>query len=436
MNTNKENLVMLKKILRRRMRTADSHPIANGHGLDSARLSIGPDGVQETRVYRTGSTTEAPGERLSGRLLGAAGVLIFGALVGAGFVGYEAQRLFALLHNHTSANPTAADQVRAVIIAALPDVGWVAMALVALVAALRGQSSLRARVGVMVFFGLSLGAQILYAPHTIEGMLVAVIAPVTMAWMLESYIVEVRRRVAAQRGADTDETPILTGVLVSAWRVLRAMVRLLLWFLRLMLDPKGTCRGVRTWVLETAPLAPGRTTASLASDRALEQAAEAETTVEQVRAETAAQLQAQADAIAAERAEMAERLNQSTVLARRAERRNIEQELASLNDRLTATFQAWERERAARCRLEELAKATSGRERLIVLYEHLGKDGDHRYGKRAAIGELAGELAAAAGLQSEGTARAYLYEHFDTVEARNSHEMSAPYDMIDAGSGS
>ncbi|SDQ03127.1 Protein of unknown function [Thermostaphylospora chromogena] len=156
------------------------------------------DGQRITHVLHHRPVKIRTGDRLPGSLLVGASLLVVAALIGAGIVGYEAQRLFALAHNHIGPE-TEADRLRAVIIAALPDVGWVAMALVALVAALRGQSSLRARVGVVVFFGLSLGAQVLYAPRTLEGILVAIIAPVAMAWMLETLVVEVRRWAAARR---------------------------------------------------------------------------------------------------------------------------------------------------------------------------------------------------------------------------------------------
>ncbi|NUW46987.1 DUF2637 domain-containing protein [Nonomuraea rhodomycinica] len=459
---------MLKKILGRRGK-ADSYPGGlNGHGLDSARLSIGPDGVHETRVYRTGSTNKAPGERLSGRLLGVAGVLIFGALVGAGFVGYEAQRLFALLHNHTDATPTAADQVRAVIIAALPDVGWVAMALVALVAALRGQSSLRARIGVMVFFGLSLGAQILYAPHTIEGMLVAVIAPVTMAWMLESYIVEVRRRVAAQRGLDIDETPILSMVLALLGRLIRLPFGLPLWLLRLCLDRKGTWAGARQWVLDVAPIAPGRTLASIRAAEAEAIASSAKLTAEQVREAAREQVDALQEAHASElrkiaearAAEAAARLQESqqereeharlikqlqaearasvarteseaqrTIEGYAGRLQDTEHQLRGLSERLRRAEADSDRLRqvetllkertselgAVRAELKLVTDQATPRVRLAALYERLRLSGDHRYRDRGAVPELARSWFLEIGVQSEGTARKYLHEYLDEL---------------------
>ncbi|GAA3225248.1 hypothetical protein [Nonomuraea helvata] len=459
---------MLKRILRRRG-AEESYPgVVNGHGLDSARLSIGPDGVRETRVYRTGPAKGAPGERLSGRLLGFAGVLIFGALVGSGFVGYEAQRLFALLHNHTGGQVTAADEVRAVIVAALPDVGWVAMALVALVAALRGQSSLRARIGVLVFFGLSLGAQVLYAPHSIEGMLVAVIAPVTMAWMLETFIVEVRRRVAAQRDLDIDETPVLSMVLAVLGRVIRAPFGVPLWLLRLGLDRKGTWAGAREWVLDVAPIAPGRTLASIRAAEAEAIASSATLTAEQVREAAREQVEALQEAHARELREIEEaraieaatRLEesqqereeharlikqlqaegraalarteseaQSTIEGYAGRLQDAEHQLRGLSERLRRAEADSDRLRqvenllqertselrAVRAELKLVTEQASPRVRLAALYERLRLSGDSRFGDRGAVPELARAWYLDIGVQSEGTARKYLHEYLDDL---------------------
>ena len=272
---------MSKFSLKRLLGRDDPVPTINGV-IHPDKTEIDPltpwsadQSVREIRtVVRPKGRAGAPKkDRLPGRLLGFAGVIIFAALVGAGIVAYEAQRLFALDHNHTGEAITQADELRAIIIAGLPDAGWVAMALVALVAALRGQSSLRARVGVLIFFGLSLGAQVLYAPKSPEGVLVAVIAPITMAWMLETFIVEVRRWAMSRRNIDAlDETPILTGVLLALVRLVRGVLGLIMWLIRLLFDARGTWKGVRGWVLETAPMAPGRTLAGIRAAEALAQA--------------------------------------------------------------------------------------------------------------------------------------------------------------------
>lgn len=439
-------------ILKRRNRPTEPPGQVNGHDLADGPLPpwTNQPQVRETRVFvgkRGGK------DKLPARILTLAGLIITAALLGSAFVGYEAQRLFAAANNHDpNTVATTADQARAVIIAALPDLGWVGMALVALVAALRGQSSLRARVGVIVFFGLSLGAQVLYAPRTVEGILVAVVAPLTMAWMLETWIVEVRRWAAARRNLDITETPILTGVLVALVRFIRGGVGLLLWCVRLGFDRTGTWRGVRSWVLDTAPLAPGRTLASQRAAEALALAEGATLTTKQVQQEAAAerlaleakaredrqaaeQLLAQAEQQAARKlAEVqqeAERrvhaLTEAAAGDARAQadllhRRETElAQVTSERDRAVVgaqrTHRAESETREVRAQLDDrrrmfelLCQYAGARAVLRAQYEALRLAGDQRYGDRDAVPDLARVWAPGVGI-TEQTARRYLLEH-------------------------
>jgi len=388
--------------LKARHSGGDTPAGVNGHAPQFAQSD---DGERTFNVvhWRPGKGGRAgQGDKLAGGLLTGASLLVVAALIGAGIVGYEAQRLFALAHNHTAPDATAADHLRAVIIAAIPDVGWVAMALVALVAALRGQSSLRARVGVVMFFALSLGAQVLYAPRTVEGLLVAVIAPVAMAWMLETLIVEVRRWAANRRGLEISETPILTGALLAAVRLVRLLLGILMWLVRLGFSPGSTFGGLREWVLDTAPIAPGR---SLASMRAAEAAAHAETahaTVERVRQEAKEERQALEARVADERQKAEDRL------------RRIEQEAA---DRIAAAEQAAteQADTARREAAEEVARVRAEAEaRLRRLTEtsatDAGKAADQIAGLQGELAEVRGQLDRARGAelrvqQAEQTAR-------------------------------
>ena len=367
------------------------------------------EGVREVRHYdvRLGGKRRQDGRRskdrdvLSGGLLWVAGLIIAASLVGAGYVAYESQRLFALEHI------SGADrQTRAAIIAALPDAGWGAMALVALVAALRGRSSARARLGVVVFFGLSLGAQVMYAPRTVEGVLVAVIAPITLAWMLESFVVEVRRWAGNRLGLELDESPILHGIMRAVVAVPVLGWRLLLWWVRLAFDRRGTWRGVRDWVLDEAPLAPGRTAASLRAAAALEQADQVQAAAEQARAEALAEV-AQ---LRTEAAEQVERIRAEQEAAAERARSALAEERDRILSEKVSLEHAFKQLRAEHERLLAVAPAKA---RLIAAYERLGADGDPRYMDRAAVAEVARELYEEAGLQSEGTARDYLYKHVD-----------------------
>jgi hypothetical protein len=450
------------------------HLVDAGSIAPGAPWSHNGNGVREVRHYnvlagRPEADEGASRDLLSGGLLWLAGLIIATSLAGAGYVAYENQRLFALAHL------TGSDQgTRAQIIAALPDAGWASMAIVALVAALRGQSSARARIGVVVFFGLSLGAQVLYAKPTVEGYLVAVIAPVTLAWMLETFVVEVRRWAARRRGLDLEVTPILSGVLRVAVGVPVLAGRFALWAARMVLDRTGTWGGLRQWVLDEAPLAPGRTAASLRAAAAVEQAgsvqqaaelarAEARTEAEQAMAEAAAQVDQvrreaetaieQAQREAAELAEQARRQAQAQmgdletrtgqqVNVIRAEaaaqlekvraeaeaqaeatwRENAQlleqrdQALAAVRRDHERLVQAYERLRGEH---ERLLAAAPAKAKLIALYERLGTGGDARWLDRERVAEVARELYTEAGLQSEGTARTYLYEYLDSTAARN-----------------
>jgi len=455
-------------ILNRAKGRTEAPPHVNGHDLAEGPLPPWSDDpqVRETRVFVGKRGTD----KLPGRILTLAGLIITAALIGSAFVGYEAQRLFAVANNHDPALPaTAADQVRAVIIAALPDLGWVGMALVALVAALRGQSSLRARIGVLVFFALSLGAQVLYAPRTAGGILVAVIAPLTMAWMLETWIVEVRRWAAARRNLDMTETPILNEVLFFLVRFIRGLVGLLLWVIRLAFDFRGTWKGVQAWVLDTAPLAPGRTLASQRAEQALELAEGATLTAEQVREQAAAdrlalETQAREDHQAAEqllakvKQEAARRIaeveqeaaqqveqahkeaeeriqtlreaNSSTARAQAIRLQQVDEDLARVTterDRALAGAQRVQQVEAqyreirgqlgdARHAFELLRQYAGARAVLRARYERLRLDANGRYGDRDVVPELARTWAPEVGV-TEQTARRYLIDHLSDPTA-------------------
>jgi hypothetical protein len=350
------------------------------------------------------------------------------------------------------------------------------MALVALVAALRGQSSLRARVGVVMFFALSLGAQVLYAPPGIEGLLVAIIAPVSMAWMLETLIVEVRRWAAAQRGLEISETPILTGVLVAVVRILRGLLGLLMWAIRMLFDPKSTGRGLREWILDTAPIAPGRSLASMRAAEAESRANSSAATAEQIRqtaneerlaledrfrderqeaeaerarieqdaAERLAQVkQKAAKELAAVKEEAAEQVAQARQEAEQRVRvltestaadagqaadrvARLESELARMRSELdharaqaARVPKAEESARQARGELASLGRAydllegyAGPRAILRTWYEGLRLAGDSRYGDASYLSDLAREWAPRLG-RSESTARRYLADHLN-----------------------
>lgn len=351
------------------------------------------------------------GERglLSGGLLFLVSLVLLATMLGAGYVVYGHQRLFALENSDRN-------QLAARIVGALPDVGWICMAALAVVAALRGRSSLRARTGVVIFFALSMGAQLMYAPRTPAGLLVAVIAPITLAWILETFLVELRHFMVRRLGRDApEELPILSMVARLIWRTATAPFRFVfgaaLWLIRLCLDWGGTMAGAKEWVLDVAPIAPGRTGASLRANAA-EQAAAA---LREQHARALAEVQDQ------HTRQLAEVQQQhATEVARLVDNRD---QLRLAAEKLSTKF-------------AQLAERSTSRARLIAAYEALRVDGDPRYGDRAAVAEVARELCSEAGLASEGTARAYLADHLNEIDDASvrfqSSDLSETGEMIGA----
>jgi hypothetical protein len=221
-------------------------------------------------------------DRVAAVALWVAGIVIVGVIIGGAVVVYDAQFKFAFDHN--GGNKDVAH-----IQAAIPDLVWVAMSALGLAQALRGRSSLRATSSIFVFFGLSMGAQLLHAEQTPEGYLVAAITPLALALMLEALLHGVRHWALARDGQDTPTTPLLVRVFVG---LLRALVLPLAWLLRLLLDPKRTAGGMRDWLLDVTPYAPGRTLAQDKALQALEQAGSAEEIAERVKVESAKEIAA------------------------------------------------------------------------------------------------------------------------------------------------
>lgn len=252
-------------------------------------------GVQEIRQVRAPRRTGL----LPGSLLWLAGLVIAAVIVGGAYVAYESQRAFQYTHNHH-------DPLRALISAAIPDLGWTALAAIALVAALRGRSALRARVGTVIFFGLSTGSQLLYAEQTVAGYVAAIVAPLSMAYLVEVFLDGVRRWAATRRGESAEDTmPVLLRTVRLAGRFVRGLGGLLLWVLRLLVDRKGTLSGLRAWIIDTAPYAPGRSAigerAHAAELQAADAAAEARKRVDEAEQRAFQAEQHAADEIARER---------------------------------------------------------------------------------------------------------------------------------------
>lgn len=220
-----------------------------------------PPGVREIHHYGPGvgrprpnvhaPETPAPvSDRISAGSLVLAGILIAVGILGGIWVVYDAQYQFALLHNHSN-------EAAAHIQAAVPELVWIAMALVGLSQALRGRKSARVTSHILLFFSLSMGAQLMYAMPNPGGYLVAIITPLALAILLETFIDGVYRWAKSRDG----EPPEERSVLATVGKVLRRIPKLL-WLLPVallvgfVLDFHGTAEGTRVVLLAVIPWAP------------------------------------------------------------------------------------------------------------------------------------------------------------------------------------
>ena len=178
------------------------------------------------------------------------GLLLLAAAMG--YVSYRAQRLYIAGHKP--------GQASAVTLEALGlDTGAVVFAALAFAAALRGRSALRARIGNLACVAGSLGMNAMSANFASVGSVAVWVLPALLyAYASDSLVVEVQARVLDRRGQSGEQTT-LAGLL---GRVARAVGGVLLWLLRLSLAMRSTFEGFRRWVIETAPVAPGRRVAS------------------------------------------------------------------------------------------------------------------------------------------------------------------------------
>lgn len=265
--------------------------------------------------------------------------------VGMGYVSYKAQRAYVDQHK--------ASELAATIEALGLDAGAVIFAALAFAAALAGRAAVRARVGNLACVGGSLAMNLMSAQLGHLGSMAVWAMPALLyAFASDTLIGEVRlRALEARQQQDTGSAFVSLG---------RALVGLLLFVLRLAFDTRGTVGGFRTWVLLSAPVAPGQTGAPPA-------------------------------------------------------------ELAPVDDNagpaLTAGDSAGDENRELRTvSAVRPARTTTKRALLLAAYARLCDRADPRTGRREHVAELARELAPEVGV-NEGTARRYLHEHLATSAA-------------------
>jgi hypothetical protein len=138
--------------------------------------------------------------------------------------------------------------------AGIPDAGSMVFACLGIALALKGKRALRARGGNLACVGLSLTMNLIAAAAGWRGVAIWVMPSAVYAFASDTLIGVIRAHVlASQNRADDEKT------------ALAVLGGLLLWALRLFLAPKSTLTGFRTWVIEAAPVAPGRTAPAAAA---------------------------------------------------------------------------------------------------------------------------------------------------------------------------
>jgi hypothetical protein len=134
--------------------------------------------------------------------------------------------------------------------AGIPDAGSMVFACLGIALALKGRRAIRARALNVACVALSLAMNALAAKSGWRDMAVWVMPSAVYALASDTLIGVIRASVLASRGGtDGDRT------------MLDVFGGLLLWVLRLVLAPPSTLGGFRRWVVESCPVAPGRTAA-------------------------------------------------------------------------------------------------------------------------------------------------------------------------------
>ena len=217
-------------------------------GITEADFAAVPerDGVRVVNVRLGGAD---PG-RLAARWLGAAAAVLAVLAAAAAVVSWQAQ--YAMVRGVKHLSWVAAVE------AGIPDAGAVVFAALGVALALHGRRAARCRALNVGCIGISLGMNALAAGRGWRDLAIWVMPAAVYAVASDTLIEVVRAWVLArQRGdgeilAEDSPTPLaLAGGVV-------------LWLLRLVLAPRSTLAGFRTWVVDGCPVAPGRRPGHLA----------------------------------------------------------------------------------------------------------------------------------------------------------------------------
>ncbi len=227
---------------------------ASGHGGAEALAAVRRHGQHGALVRRSDGQAGLPGHRLgpgarrrphdrSGAWLGmaAAGLAVLAGA--AATVSFSAQ--YQMVHAARGVVAVAALE------AAIPDTAALIFASLGIALALHGRRAVRSRLLNLASIGTSVVMNVLAAAPGWRDLAIWALPPVAYALASDTLISVVRataiarHQVARQVAAD-EPTPL---ALIGG---------LLLWLIRLALAPASTLRGLRAWVLDECPVAPGR----------------------------------------------------------------------------------------------------------------------------------------------------------------------------------
>jgi hypothetical protein len=159
---------------------------------------------------------------------------------------------YAAQYQLVRAVKTDAARVIAALQAGIPDAGALVFAALGIALALHGKRAIRARALNLVCVGISLAMNALAASPGPKALAVWIMPAALYALASDTLIMVVRAHAIA-RQRELDEALADEGLTPAA-----LLGRLLLWGLRLVLAPPSTLAGFRQWVIEEAPVAPGR----------------------------------------------------------------------------------------------------------------------------------------------------------------------------------
>ncbi|KAB2390497.1 hypothetical protein [Actinomadura montaniterrae] len=187
----------------------------------------------------TGTSAEGTGDRAGGWLLAVASVLLLILATAQGYVSYRAQYSFV----HAQKHEHAASTLEALGL----DAAAVIFALLALAQARLGRSAVAERALNLACVLGSLFMNALSAdPSSAKSVAAWVLPAALYAAASDRLIAVVRQRALSGRDGAEEGSP------------LAAARGLALWALRFGMAPSSTVRGFRAWVLDEAPVAPGR----------------------------------------------------------------------------------------------------------------------------------------------------------------------------------